>query len=285
MIIQLVNADFSADNVGKIEMPRVLNPFTIAAIEASGNQSLTDEQKLSLDIFFEELGAFGTLSNLWEKMSLVFLPIIAGALNKSLVNYKDNTVMATPSSSYFALANGSLNVIQTTDIGAGAVELNTNMKIDLSDFSMFLYDRSRITSSANDMGIGSKASHKNSITIKGTGGSGNLINHIVMWNVNNTTRTVVSDSVHNYDANMVRCCSSNGEKVFALTTSNIGIQESIDASYLQYQDGVSGVTLGGAGVLHTDIKNSLFMYGSYLTITEMKYVRASIEKLMAAFIS
>lgn len=115
MIIVLENADFSAKNIGTIFIPRELNEFTLNAIELSGNTEMTDLQKQMLDIFFENLGAFGTKSTIWSKLDHVLLPFICNSLAKSTVDYKTNLIKTNPNSSYFQLTSaGGIKCIQTT---------------------------------------------------------------------------------------------------------------------------------------------------------------------------
>ena len=56
MILVLKNADFSAKNIGQVQVTVNLHAFTEAAIQASGNTSLTAEQKSALDSLFLSMG-------------------------------------------------------------------------------------------------------------------------------------------------------------------------------------------------------------------------------------
>lgn len=90
MIVKLNGADFSANNIGQVRTNRELNDFTKSAIIASGNESLTDEQKYALDDLFLAMGVDGS-NNVMSKMRRVYLPIIAGDVTKAVINYKDNS--------------------------------------------------------------------------------------------------------------------------------------------------------------------------------------------------
>lgn len=93
---------------------RSLNPFTIAAINASGNESMTKEQKIALDDFFGAIGAFGSKSNIFGKLDMVYLPMLASTLNKALINYKDNSESNTiPDAEHYSLVNGGIHVISS----------------------------------------------------------------------------------------------------------------------------------------------------------------------------
>ena len=113
MILVLEGADFSQNNLGQVEVTTILDDFTKAAIAASGNSNMTDIQKANLNTFFKRLGAFGGVGTIWNKLTYLWLPMIAGDLAHSLVNYKDNTVSATPNGSDWTLQNKGIKAIGT----------------------------------------------------------------------------------------------------------------------------------------------------------------------------
>lgn len=86
MILVLKGADFSADNLGKVQVTTELHPFTKSAIQASGNTTLTSEQKSALDALFLAMGVDGS-NNVMSKMRYMYLPILCNDVTKSLVNY------------------------------------------------------------------------------------------------------------------------------------------------------------------------------------------------------
>lgn len=90
MIFVLKDADFSGENLGRISVDP-LSQFTLAAITASGNNSMTEVQKFSLNAFFKTIGAFGNVANpIINRMRKIYLPMIAGNVSKGLVNYATN---------------------------------------------------------------------------------------------------------------------------------------------------------------------------------------------------
>lgn len=65
-----------------------MQQFTLDAIEASGNLSMSDEQKLALNHFFYQIGAIDN-NGIYAKLGGLYLPIICGdALAYALVDYK-----------------------------------------------------------------------------------------------------------------------------------------------------------------------------------------------------
>lgn len=116
MIITLKGADFSANNIGKVVVPRKLNEHTLKAISACGKQ-LTDEQKFALDDVFIAMGADGSNEVLYKTRRL-YLPMIAGNLSKALINYADVNMVNDKenlNSSNWAIFNNGLQHIQSGD--------------------------------------------------------------------------------------------------------------------------------------------------------------------------
>lgn len=120
MVIVLKEADFSANNVGKITMP--ISDFTLAAITASGNLGMTDAEKEALDSFFMAVGAIDN-NGIWSKLDKVYLPFIGSDVTYGLVNYKGNNKDATLSSEYMKLVKGGVKTVKT-DANTTSAEAN-----------------------------------------------------------------------------------------------------------------------------------------------------------------
>lgn len=65
-----------------------IDVFTKQAISASGNDSMTEEQKWSLDNYFERIGALSN-SGIWTKIKALYIPAILTDRTKIFVNYKN----------------------------------------------------------------------------------------------------------------------------------------------------------------------------------------------------
>lgn len=111
MILVLKGADFSANNLGQVEITAELNEFTKAAIAASGNLTMNDMQKSALNTFFNKVGAF-TSTGIWAKTHYAWLPIISGDLDKAFLNYKSNEVNVVPEATYWSLVDGGIKSLQ-----------------------------------------------------------------------------------------------------------------------------------------------------------------------------
>lgn len=111
MILVLKNADFSANNIGRVQVTTELSEYTKAAIAASGNASLTLEQKSAVNNFFETIGAGSSESNtIISRMRFIYLPIVAGELSKAMLNYAtiDFVKDFEPNTTNWALQNNGI---------------------------------------------------------------------------------------------------------------------------------------------------------------------------------
>lgn len=132
MILKLRTADFSANNIGKVQVTALLDDYTKAAIIASGNKEMTLVQKSALNDFFVYLKDNSLLS----KMRKIYLPIIASDVSNAMINYATNdfTKDATPNSSIWSLRNHGL-VASSTPTGNFTFEINN--PIVANNFSVF----------------------------------------------------------------------------------------------------------------------------------------------------
>lgn len=118
MIIKINGADFSKNNLGKVVVTTELDPFTKAAIVASGNDSLTLTQKVMLNDLFLKMGVDGS-NNVMSKIHRLYLPLIAGDVSHALINYKDSSFVndkVLDSSHWTLRSNGLVGVAQGQSI-------------------------------------------------------------------------------------------------------------------------------------------------------------------------
>lgn len=79
--IVITGADFSDVSIGHVDLPRELSGDALAWIEASGNSSMTDNQKCAIDDFISET------SSVRSKLKVLYIPLIASGLTKAFINY------------------------------------------------------------------------------------------------------------------------------------------------------------------------------------------------------
>lgn len=107
MILRLSGADFSANNIGKININRELTQETIELL-SHYTRELTKDQKYAVQEFIDELKASG----LWANIGNLYMPVLAGSLEESMYNIKTNTLDTTPSSEYYLLEENGIRVKQ-----------------------------------------------------------------------------------------------------------------------------------------------------------------------------
>lgn len=91
----------------------IMQQFTLDAIAASGNASMTDAQKWALNHFFYEIGAISE-NSLWDKINMLLIPMLAtpaAGYNTYLVHdYKSDAVGLNVGDGYITGVNGGLEV-------------------------------------------------------------------------------------------------------------------------------------------------------------------------------
>lgn len=146
MIIKLTGADFSANNIGKVDVRTELSAFTKAAITASGNTTMTEVQQWGLEAFFDKIGAT-TNTGVFSKLQFLCIPYIAGGLEQSLVDYKDNSVIGVPDATSYAMVEHGIKAITSTNASPIKIDGKYNFKHD--SYSVLF-----AITSANDLASG-----------------------------------------------------------------------------------------------------------------------------------
>ena len=86
MIIKLVGADFSANNIGKVTLKREVSDATKSLL-SNYTRSLTTSQQLAVEDFIIGLKSNG----LWASIGNLYIPALAGNLNETMFNIKTET--------------------------------------------------------------------------------------------------------------------------------------------------------------------------------------------------
>lgn len=278
MILILKDADFSANNIGKVELPREVSKFTLSALAASGNKSLTGKKVLALDTFFGNIGAISN-SGIWPKLKLFTLPLIAGSLDKALVNYKDNSVIYSVDGAYWELVDGVLSRKASGE--EDKVLLLQNNVLDMANSSFGVYDTYGMYDNTSHYGLQANGTNANAISLNGTGG--NQINYIFYHNPAQSKRTVVIDPTKDFSGGHVRMAVINSQEAFAVKIDNNIIRASRLEGADSYQDGDTRLKLGYGLETYVGCKFSAMFYGSALTEDEAVLLKTEIEKLVDAF--
>lgn len=124
MILRLSGADFSANNIGSVQLVRELTTETKTLL-ANYTRELTSNQKLAVQDFIQGLKD----NNIWSKIGNLYIPLLAGNVSETLFNVKTSTLDCTMDGTYYELVDGSVKVkdeYNTVVIpsSAGAVKVN-----------------------------------------------------------------------------------------------------------------------------------------------------------------
>lgn len=125
MILRLSGADFSANNIGKIEINRELTQETIDIL-SHYTKTLNKNQKYALQEFIEGL----KLNNIWERIENLYVPILAESVDEALYDIKGLAVDAIPSSDYYLLEDGGLRTKHYTSDTTIPSESRATIKVN-----------------------------------------------------------------------------------------------------------------------------------------------------------
>lgn len=113
-----------------------MQQFTLDAIAAGGNKSMTDAQKSALNHFFYQIGAISN-SGIWSKVGSAILPIIGANKNYYPYDYKNNVLLFNVTN-IMRDTNGGLEVYYATP-NATSLALNCNIQnVDGSSIGCFV---------------------------------------------------------------------------------------------------------------------------------------------------
>lgn len=110
MIIELKGADFSANNIGKITIPKNITEDTKLLLTRF-SKVFSLEQQLAVQTFVEEMN----ISGLMGKCTSLYLPILAGDISEAFTNIatSDYPVDVSFDSSYIVLENKGIKNLNT----------------------------------------------------------------------------------------------------------------------------------------------------------------------------
>lgn len=155
MIIVLKNADFSANNIGKITIPRDPSQEALAML-ANYTRSLTDEQVLAFDDFQQGLKDAG----IWAKITHLYMPILAGQLSEICVNLVDENfasdlTLGTDAATYLTL--NSKGVKNTNTANNWAAGFYTEITEKVNNFHILTFPTNAASETLDFMGLGENA--------------------------------------------------------------------------------------------------------------------------------
>lgn len=281
MIIVLNGADFSQNNLGQVEITTVLDPFTEAAITASGNNSMSDIQKASLNTFFKKLGAFGSETTIWSKMQYVFLPMLSADLAHSMINYVGNSDAIVPDAAKFKLRNHGITGYDST---AQRIDVTAGTAVDLRDMSILYIN-------TENLGLNLKAYIGSSSSARGTWGFAAGSNGSVLFSARyNTGSPSVTENFCTSQDKSTHYNKLGGYSAYGTTCSYIdayGVVHTVTESSLPTGSSTTirlFSALNGTGITQDASATGLLMIGTHLSSSEIGIVKTAAEHLRDTFV-
>lgn len=272
-----------------------LNAFTLSAITASGNTSMSDTKKMALNDFFKNLGAFGGGSNIWNKMDRVYMPILATSVSMAGHDYTEKGGSFTPNADVFQLRNGGLVSKLSTEASTSVptVSMTINQK-DLSVFHVMMEGGSAGTQSAFRIGYnGNSGSNRCYITPSiNTGGTGYIMN---MEHVTPSGAKLVVDcskpSTGSLEDIKYKLCgfSLTGTADASVLKLDGTIAQSTYANFSNLGSDTANVNAyffgNASGKIATQdaISEGIILMGKGLSNAEINTLKSAVEKLVDAF--
>lgn len=300
MLIVIKDADFSANNVGKVSVPEELDNFTLEALEASHNTSLKDDKKQALNTFFKEMGAFGSKSNLWSKFDMVYLPFLVSGMEYSLMNYIDNKTEVTPNTSYFSKVNGGIKPIANINASseANVLKVSESYVFDYRNKStIFLATEDADPTKSRYHGVVTQWTSGTSFKRWGPNNSGAVNDYVTLHPVlaiDNSWKDIASDPSAlylGYDlAKGVRGISCDGTTVYFMGANGTVKSTPVKSGSDTYASTAAGNLYFNSEHFKGYIEDytryaaqGALIMGTYLTSSEMQTVKTSLMKLYNAF--
>lgn len=256
-----------------------MQQFTLDAITASGNSSMTDTQKWALNHFFYEIGAIAD-NTLWSKVKCLLIPMICGDnASTAFTDYVSNTVhAATPGDPDNAFTNHGINTTTSMAIGTTVFTGNSN---DLSEVVATML--TGIPESAGNIGcftVDKNTSDRKKLLVSKSS-SGNYFTALDIFNNFSTNATPYAGS-NIYDIASFTSAASSG---------NLKLISSSGNEYLNVEASAEQITARGTGIAYTN--NALRFSAAYnvgfamiseaLTEAERDKVMLAVKGLKQAF--
>ncbi len=132
-LVTRLKAVVNDDSLPVIE---TMQQFTLDAIDAGGNKSMSDAQKWALNHFFYQIGAISN-SGIWSKVGFAILPIIGANKNYYPYDFKNNVLLFNVTN-VMRDTNGGLEVYYESP-NATSIGLNSSIQnVDGSSIGCFV---------------------------------------------------------------------------------------------------------------------------------------------------
>lgn len=146
MIIRNTHADYSANNIGILDIPVELNTIAAAIVAQFTNQSLSNVKKSALNTLTSTLQAAG----IWSKINMLLMPCLASSVTEAYLDVinQDATMLNSGSDNYDTTtlrldANG-LGIYQNAAFSANGLAPAKSGKTFSGTITMFANEQTKV---------------------------------------------------------------------------------------------------------------------------------------------
>lgn len=288
MIFILKNADFSANNLGKIDLPFDLTDRHKAML-AQYSKNITFNQKMAFGAFINTLDNSGLMS----KIKVLCMPILAANVGEAFVNLasssysKENDLSSSPN---FDMVDDGVRNINTTASVSEALMLPSTKGLEFGNMHILCAANteyySELTETSRMMYL-YQSSPEAIIQFSHTQGGGTRVS---IYRIT-TTSFIDIFGENNFNVN----CLYSGKKIYGLNSYNgefYVITESEKSNIVNTQSGYESVlknTVSSNARYNGNAKQTLasphwvISIGTGLTDEEQNIYRTAINNLLSAF--
>lgn len=281
MVIVLKDADFSAKNIGTIDIVE-LTPAASAAFTASGRESITGPQKAAMNDFFAL-----TETAIWPKLTKVYLPMIGEDLSFAFVNYCDQNFATdvTPNGAYFEIRNHGLAPKNHTAVAAANGITLGDFAWDMKNTCVLAFQTESVVMGERNFAVMSKNSMTSQYLAFSTASSVSSNPSVTGICRGSTVNNKTTDAGITATGPAMRGFSCDGTNCHILLNDN-AVEESTVGTFTAITAGIPfyPYTSLTAGAVDADAKAmGMLIIGSYLTAEEMLQIQGVANELFTAF--
>lgn len=249
-----------------------MQQFTLDAITASGNASMTSEQQWALNHFFYQIGAIDN-TGIYAKLGGLYLPLICGgSLTHALVDYKGSNNRDISDKNVKFQSNGLVKLDPSGSVSTANIILRSDYTGAVDDLSVAVMFTEALTASGTSLStlaFKGQSSDSASIVVAAKASSKDYISLF-------SKRAIYSESAA-YKGFVGTVSGETRKALFVSAESFASIGE--ESSGADDPSGVSYVSL----YWNNTTPIGIYMYGAALTTSESELLASAMKDLVNAF--
>lgn len=257
----------AAVNNPDLPIIETMQQFTLDAITASENVSMTDAQKLALNHFFYKIGAIDN-NGIFAKLEILLLSFMCGTKEGALVDFAKDHIVAGTSSSVTFSDGGFTGDVNNRTVGKYSIsEIDDNYFVFIA--SPVSAAKVSLVGTRNDNDCTMSATFNSDRIALATSPYSQYSSYVATGSLSFTSKRAMSVNVRNHGARIV-------------TIDGATISEVSSVTYRQVEEGIAVEEVR----LITNTNNNgpyALAFGSGLSDAEQTLFMTEIKTLMDAF--